>query len=123
MGQWFTAVSTSHMQMDHMKDDLHNTLELTDIGEPSKIVSIEINQTDNKLSISQKKYTEKILANAGMLYPNSISTPLDINKPIIPNPEGSEGNRSNSFASVLWELQVLTNATHPDIACAVNKLA
>jgi len=42
---------------------------------------------------------------------------------LVPNPDGSEGNRSNSFARLLGELQFLANSTQPDIAFAVNQLA
>ena len=54
---------------------------------------------------------------------NSVGTPLDPNVPLEPNPEGNEGNRSNSFARLLGELQFLANATRPDLAYAVNRLA
>ena len=49
--------------------------------------------------------------------------PLDLNVKIITNPDGNEGNRSNSFAQLLGELQYIVNSTHPDIAFAVNRLA
>jgi len=39
------------------------------------------------------------------------------------NPDGNEGNRSNSFSRLLGELQYLANCTRPDIAFAVNRLA
>jgi hypothetical protein len=51
-----------------------------------------------------------------------VSMPLDPNVPLEPNPEESEGNRSNTFARVLGELQFLANATRPDIIFAVNRL-
>jgi hypothetical protein len=52
-----------------------------------------------------------------------VSTPLDPNSPLQPNPEGNEGDQSNSFARLLGELQFLANATRPDITFAVNRLA
>ena len=42
---------------------------------------------------------------------------------IEPNPDGNQGDRSNSYARLLGELQFIANATRPDIAFAVNKLA
>jgi hypothetical protein len=39
------------------------------------------------------------------------------------NPDGNKGNRSNSYAQLLGELQFLANATRPDIAHAINRLA
>jgi hypothetical protein len=52
-----------------------------------------------------------------------VSTPLDPNSLLEPNPEGGEGNRSNLYARLLGELQFLANATQPDITFAVNRLA
>ena len=52
----------------------------------------------------------------------SVATPLDSNIKFEPNPDGNEGNHSNSFAHLLGELQFLTNCTRPDIAFAINRL-
>jgi len=54
---------------------------------------------------------------------NAVKMPLDPNTKIESNPEGNEGNKSNSFAQLLGELQYIANATRPDIAFAVNRLA
>jgi hypothetical protein len=51
-----------------------------------------------------------------------VSTPLDQNILIEPNPKGNEGDRSNTYARLLGELQFLANATRPDITFAVNRL-
>jgi hypothetical protein len=48
---------------------------------------------------------------------------MDPNIKLQPNSDGNEGNRSNSYAKVLRELQFLANATRPDIVFAVNRLA
>ena len=47
-----------------------------------------------------------------------MTTPLNTNIKLEPNPDGNEGNRSNSFARLLGD-----NCTRPDIAFAVNRLA
>jgi hypothetical protein len=49
--------------------------------------------------------------------------PLDPNVRIESNPDGNEGDRSNAYAQLLGELQFIANATRPDIAYAVNRLA
>ena len=96
---------------------------MTDLGEPSKIIGIEVTKNDESIIISQEKYIENILKKEGMEDANPVSTPMDSNDKIKPNPDGNEGNRSNSYAKLLGELQFLTNATRPDIAYAVNKLS
>ena len=96
---------------------------VTDIGEPTQIIGIEITRGFDSISISQKKYIEKVLDKEGMTYTNPVAIPLDPKIPIEPNPEISERNRSNPFARLLGELQYIANATRPDISFAVNRLA
>jgi hypothetical protein len=96
---------------------------MTDLGEPSKIVGIEITRDDHSITISQKLFVESILKREGLDRANQVGTPLDPNVPLEPNPERNKGDRSNAFAQLLHALQFVANATRPDIAYAVNKLA
>ena len=75
-----------------MRANIEHEWEVTDLGEPSKIVGIEINQTQDFISISQIRYIESILQKEGMEHCNSVSTPLDPNVPLVPNLEGNEGS-------------------------------
>jgi hypothetical protein len=106
-----------------IKAQLCTEWEITDLGEPAKIVGIEITRTRDGIKISQEKYIDSILKREGMESANPVATPMDTNDKLEPNPDGTEGNRSNSYARLLGELQFLVNATRPDIAYAVNKLA
>ena len=73
--------------------------------------------------ISSSKYIESILLREGLGQSNPVSTPLDPNVTLVPNPDGNAGDRSNAFASLLGELQYIAIATCPDISYAVNRLA
>ena len=115
--------ASSDKLMQRMKDDIHSQWEATDMGDPAKIVGIEITQTGDSIMITQQKYIESILQREHMEEANPVSTPLDPNIKIGPNPEGNNGNRSNCFAQLLGELQFLANATRPDIAHTINRLA
>jgi len=109
--------------MSKMKADIKAEWEVTDLGEPSKIIGIEITMNMGSIAISQSKYIESILKKEGLEHANPVGMPLDPNTPLEPNPEGNEGNHSNSFARLLGELQFIANATRPDIAYTVNRLA
>jgi len=109
--------------MNKMKTDIKAEWEVTDLGEPSKIVGIEITMSRDSIVISQTKYIESILKKEGLKHANPVGMPLDPNSPLEPNPEGNEGNCSNSFARLLGELQFIANATRPDITYTVNRLA
>jgi hypothetical protein len=109
--------------MGHMKDALRMEWEITDIGQPSKIIGIEITFKDNSITISQSKYIESILKREGLEDANSMAMPMDPHIKLESNPENHEPNRSNTFAQRLGELSFLANCTRPDIIYAVNRLA
>jgi len=114
--------ATTIRLMNKMKSDIKAKWEVTNLGEPSKIVGIEITMSKDSIAISQRRYIESILKKEGLERANPVGMPLDPNTPLEPNPEGNEGNHSNSFARLLGELQFIANATRPDIAYAVNRL-
>ena len=58
-----------------------------------------------------------------MLYAHPVAMPLDSNIKLESILDNKEGNSSNSYASLLGELQFLANTTCPDIAHAVSQLA
>jgi len=109
--------------MAEIKKDIRTEWETTDMGKPSKIVGIEITQTKDAITISQKQNIQRILERQGLADANPVHMPLDPCVKILPNPDGNEGDRSNSFAQLLGELQFVANSTRPDIAFAVNRLA
>jgi len=113
--------ASSDKAMFKMKDQIKSEWQITDLGEPQKIVSIEITLKDHMVTIFQKKYIESILRKEGLERLNPVNMPMDPNNMLVPNPDG-EGNRSNSYVRLLGELQFLSNATRPDITFAVNKL-
>jgi len=78
--------------MEQTKSDLHTKWEMTDLGEPTKIIGIEITQTDDSITLLQKIYVESILECEGFSEINSVATPLDPNIKLVPNPNGNEGN-------------------------------
>ena len=102
--------------------DIEAEWEVTNIGKPTKIVGIEITTTPDSIAILSRQYIESILRKEGMDSSDSISTPLDLNVALVPNPEGENGSCSNSFARLLGELQYIANATCPNITYTVNRL-
>ena len=83
----------SDEKMTNLKVELNSTFDLTDIGEPNKIVGIEITRRANgSIFISQKQYIESILKQEGMLNASPVKTPLDPKILLESNPEGEEGN-------------------------------
>ena len=108
--------------INKMKTDIKAKWEVTNLGEPSKIVGIEIIISRDSITISQTRYIKSILKKEGLEHSNPVEMPLDPNSPLKPNPEGNEGNHSNLFIRLLGELQFIANTTRPDIAYVVNRL-
>ena len=99
--------TSSDRLTQQMKDDIGSQWEATDMGDPTRIIGIEITHKDDSITISQQKYVESILRWEHMENANSVVMPLDPNIKIQLNPDENEGNRSNSFAKLLGELQFL----------------
>jgi len=114
---------TSIELRDKTVADIEAKWEVTNIGKPTKIVGIEITMTSDSIAILSKQYIELILRKEGMDGSNFMSTPLDPNIALVPNPEGENRSRSNSFARLLGELQYIANTMCPDITYTVNRLA
>jgi len=102
--------------------DVESEWEITDMGTPTKIVGIELKISLDEISISSSSYIKSILEKELLERCNPVSMPLDPNIPLEPNPEGNEGDQSNSYARLLGELQYIASATRPDITYAVNRL-
>jgi hypothetical protein len=97
--------------IERTKVGLEAEWELTNLGEPVKIIGIEIELGDHFITISQRRYLENILRKKGMEKANPVGTPLDIGITLEPNLDGNVGDRSNSYARLIGELQFLANAT------------
>ena len=62
--------------MTKIKNYIKSVWEATNIGEPNKIVGIEITMNENSVSISQQKYIENILRQEHMFNANPVGIGL-----------------------------------------------
>jgi hypothetical protein len=108
--------------MDNMKADLTSIVDLTDIGEPLKIIGIEITWKPDSIVIMQTNYIELILKQEGMENCHPVKMLLDPNIVITRNPQGEDGDRWNAFTSLIGLLQYLSMAMWPNISYTVNQL-
>ena len=114
--------------MMKMKSELQSIFEITDLGEPTRIVGIEIDRdrTKNTITISQKQYLQMILEKEGMENANPVGMPMDPGIQLNPSERESEGSYeeygSKSFTSLIGSLMFLAVATRPNIAFTVYRL-
>ena len=64
--------SSSDELIEQTISDIRSIWEVTILGEPTKIVGIEITQTDDSITISQKMYIQSILECEGYSGSNTI---------------------------------------------------
>lgn len=95
----------------NLKGELKMMFPITDLGEPTKIVGIELTINPDSITIAQKQYILSILKSEGMQDANPVSTPLDPSTKLTSNPEGTNGDHSNTFAILIGKLQYLATAT------------
>ena len=112
--------ATTIVLRDKTKADIESKWEITDLGVLTKIVGIELMISPDKIFISLSKYIKLILLREGLGQSNLVSTPLDPNVALMPNPNGNASDRSNAFTSLLGKLQYIVITTHLDISYAVN---
>ena len=112
--------------MDRMLNDLKKMFEITDLGEPSKIVGIEItiDEKTGAVKLTQTKYIEALLRKYGLEDANGVAVPMDPNIKLF-KPDGSTSpqDRSNTYASLIGSLMFIAVATRPDIVFAIFRLA
>ena len=97
--------------IEKMKAGPEAEWELTNLGEPVKIIGIEIELGDHFIMISQHRYLENILQKEGMDKANPVGMPLDPGVTLKPNLDGNIGDCSNSYTRLIGKLQFLANAT------------
>ncbi len=108
--------------IEQTKANLEAEWELTDLGEPVKIVGIKITLGNHSITILQWQYLESVLKKEGMDKANSVSMLLDPNVAPEPNLDGNIGDYSNLYAQLIGKLQFIANATRPNITYAISKL-
>jgi hypothetical protein len=112
--------------MVNLRRELEDSFEITDLGEPSKIVGIEItiNDRNGEVKLTQERYIEAILKKHGLENANKVAVPMDP-KIRFEKAESSTDPRdkSNAYASLIGSLMFAAVATRPDIAFPVFRLA
>jgi len=107
----------------HLKLQLSEHFEITDLGEARWILGMEVvrNCQQGIISLSQRRYIETILDRFGLKDGRSVSTPLETNAKLvkIDVPEVD----AKTYQSTLGGLMYAMLATRPDLAYAVGALS
>nr|GMD66941.1 Retrovirus-related Pol polyprotein from transposon TNT 1-94 [Ipomoea batatas] len=103
------------------KEDMMRVFEMTDLGEMSYFLGMEIKQRRNEIFICQQKYAKEILKKFNMDNCKSVSTPM-CPKEKLCRDDGTTKVNESMYRSLIGCLMYLT-ATRPDIMYAVSVLS
>lgn len=72
-------IGENNQEMDSLLEELKTEFEIVTFSNPSSFLGIEINITEDKVTLSQKNYIETILRNYKLENPRPVSTPMIYN--------------------------------------------
>jgi hypothetical protein len=116
-------------EMEELKQSLRQKFTITDFGEPTLLIGLEINRdhANRTISISQASYIDRMLRQYGMEKSNPVSTPMDPNVTLTKREDTAEveldERLNSSFAAVVGSLLYLAIVSRPDIAYPVTRVS
>ena len=116
------VVSSSQSATDALLKGLEADFALKDLGNLHYFLGIEVQRTDDGLTMRQERYATNLLQRVGMTNCKSVTSPLSVlEKLSITSGEQLGPLDSTWYRSVVGALQYLT-LTRPDISLSVNKV-
>ena len=113
--------SSSSFLVNEFKSQMMNEFEMSDMGLLHYFLGLEIQQAEDGIFISQRKYARDILSKFGMLNCKPAATPMNINEKL-QHENGEEMTNARRFRSLVGGLIYLTNS-RPDIAFPVGAIS
>nr|GEU93526.1 putative ribonuclease H-like domain-containing protein [Tanacetum cinerariifolium] len=96
---------------------MQDKFRMSSMGELTFFLGLQANQNPDGIFISQDKYVAEILRKFGLTNIKSASTPIDIEKPLLKDPDGEDVD-VHTYRSMIGSLMYLTSL-RPDIMFAV----
>ncbi|GKV39929.1 hypothetical protein SLEP1_g47623 [Rubroshorea leprosula] len=125
---WYSRIDAYLMQqgsdvqtMEHFMLVMKKEFDMSNLGEMSYFLGLEIKQCGNGIFLSQKKYAQDMMKKFNMGYSKPISTPLVLNCKMSKN-DGSAYVDASWYRSIIGSLLYLT-ATRPDIMFVASLLS
>lgn len=121
--------SNSVQLMQLVKTQLSNKFDMTDLGEPSYLLGVQIlrNKTNGTITLNQGKYIDDVLKRFGMSEAHGATTPLSagiklMKAPSVDNlpPEEKAVVQAIPYKQAVGSLIYLTCLTRPDLAFPVH---
>nr|GEU86914.1 uncharacterized mitochondrial protein AtMg00810-like [Tanacetum cinerariifolium] len=100
---------------------IKDKFQMSSMGELTFFLGLQVKQKPDGIFISQDKYVAKILRKFGLTDRKSASTPIDIEKPLLKDPNGEDVD-VHTYILMIGSLMYLTSS-RPDIMFAVYACA
>ncbi|GKV30443.1 hypothetical protein SLEP1_g39251 [Rubroshorea leprosula] len=117
----FLITGSDVQAMEHFMLVMKKEFDMSNLGEMSYFLGLEIKQCGNGIFLSQEKYAQDMMKKFNMGYSKPVSTPLVLNCKMSKN-DGSAYVDASWYRSIIGSLLYLT-ATRPNIMFAVSLLS
>ena len=95
--------------------------DMSELGLLHYFLGLEVNQNDDGILISQKKYATDLLKKFGRLNCKSMPTPMNVNENLVAD-DGTGMENAKQFRSIIGGLNYLCH-TRPDITFSVSVMS
>ncbi|CAI0459029.1 unnamed protein product, partial [Linum tenue] len=109
---------TDHVGIQRLKEGLHASFHLKDLGELSYFLGLEVSRDSRGLLLSQHKYITDLLDDHHFVDCKPVSTPMELNLRLGQD-SGDLLPDGKAYRSIVGSL-IYLSATHPDISYAVQ---
>ena len=114
-------MGSSQKLVFEFKSCMMSEFEMSDLGNLQYFLGLEVQQVDDGIFVSQRKYAKDLLSKFGMQSCNGVATPMNP-KEKLQQDDGTEFANPRYYRSLVGGLNYLTN-TRPDIMFSVSVLS
>ncbi|XP_031250245.1 uncharacterized protein LOC116108096 [Pistacia vera] len=112
------VTGSKHAQLEEFKKSMHNEFEMTDLGEMSYFLGMEIDQGADGIFVNQKRYASEVLKKFSMENCKQVDLPL------VPNAKLSKNDETKKIDEGLYRSLIscllYLKAARPDIMYATS---
>lgn len=112
-------------RLDDLKLKLMERFRMTDMGEASQFLGLQIDRDSTGITLHQTQYMENILERFGMAQSATVSTPMDPGAPgfLLPSPVEADQATIKWYQAAVGSIMWPMIQTRPDLAYAVSILS
>ncbi|KPJ11482.1 Retrovirus-related Pol polyprotein from transposon TNT 1-94 [Papilio machaon] len=103
-----------------LKEELMKKFEMKDLGRATHVLGMRLNQQENKITLDQRRYIEKVLEQFNMADCKPVSTPLECGLKL---EKGDQTELDSKYRSLVGCIMYIAVCTRPDIAHAASLLS